>query len=160
MRQYQHHQIQYAGFLRRALAFIIDMTLVSLISTALILTIFGGDQLQQMQSLTSWHAIDWRIVGIEQILPAVWTISFWFVWMATPGKLLLDCQVVDARTLQKAGFGQLVVRYLGYILSSLPLGLGFIWIIFNPRRQGWHDKLSGTVVIMQDDSLLPLESLA
>ena len=157
MPQLQHHQIQYAGFLRRTLAFTIDMIIVSLISTALILAIFGIEQLHQMQSMTSWHTIDWRIAGVEQILPAIWTISFWFVWMATPGKLLFDCQIVDARSLQKAGLRQLVVRYLGYILSSLPLGLGFIWIIFNPRRQGWHDKLSGTVVIMQYDSLLPME---
>ena len=40
-----------------------------------------------------------------------------------------------------------VFRYLGYILAALPLFLGFAWILVDDRRQGWHDKLSGTYVI-------------
>ena len=160
MHRYNHDQIQYAGFLRRTLAFTVDMLLISLISTLLIWSLFGAEQLQHMQSLATLQTLDWRITAIEQLLPAVWVIGFWFIWLATPGKLLFDCQVVDADTLQKAGLGKLILRYLGYILSSLPLGLGFVWILIDKRNQGWHDKLSNTVVMMQDDSLLKLEALA
>ncbi len=38
-------------------------------------------------------------------------------------------------------------RYLGYFASTIPLCLGFLWIAFDKRKQGWHDKLAGTVVI-------------
>lgn len=43
--------------------------------------------------------------------------------------------------------GQLIGRYFAYFLSALALCLGFAWIGWNRRKQGWHDKLAGTVVV-------------
>lgn len=158
MHSLSHHHIQYAGFFRRAFAFWLDALVISIFSTGIIMLLFGLDYVQHVQSLASLKTIDWRIIAIEHLLPAIWAIGFWFVWQATPAKLLLDCQIVDATTAHRAGIGQLIIRYLGYILSLLPLGLGFLWIIVDKRNQGWHDKLSNTLVIMQDDSLASMES--
>jgi uncharacterized RDD family membrane protein YckC len=80
-------------------------------------------------------------------IPAAFTLVFWLIKAATPGKLALRAVIVDANTRAKPAPWQLLVRYLGYYLSLLPLGLGFLWIIWDPRKQGWHDKLAGTVVI-------------
>ena len=44
-------------------------------------------------------------------------------------------------------WGQSVGRYLGYFLATLPLGLGLIWVAFDKKKQGWHDKLAHTVVV-------------
>jgi uncharacterized RDD family membrane protein YckC len=44
------------------------------------------------------------------------------------------------------------VRYLGYFVSALPLGLGFFWVAWDKRKQGFHDKLAKTVVIHEDES--------
>jgi uncharacterized RDD family membrane protein YckC len=41
----------------------------------------------------------------------------------------------------------LIGRYFAYYLSTILLGLGFLWIIWDPKKQGWHDKLAGTVVV-------------
>jgi len=41
----------------------------------------------------------------------------------------------------------LFVRYIGYFVSVIPFGLGFIWIAFDSKKQGFHDKLAGTVVV-------------
>jgi uncharacterized RDD family membrane protein YckC len=54
---------------------------------------------------------------------------------------------VDAKTGGKPSTGQFIGRYLCYYLSSLLLGLGFIWVAFDSRKQGWHDKLAGTLVV-------------
>jgi len=43
----------------------------------------------------------------------------------------------------------LIGRYFGYFLASIPLGLGLLWVAFDKRKQGWHDKLAGTVVIRE-----------
>jgi uncharacterized RDD family membrane protein YckC len=59
----------------------------------------------------------------------------------------IGAKVVDAKTLGKPSNGQFIGRYLCYYVSSLLLGLGFIWVGFDSRKQGWHDKLAGTVVI-------------
>ncbi|HEX8184029.1 MAG TPA: RDD family protein, partial [Blastocatellia bacterium] len=41
------------------------------------------------------------------------------------------------------------IRHLvGYPLSTLAFFLGFLWMLWDPRQQGWHDKLAGTVVVM------------
>ena len=160
MNNLSHHQIHYAGFWRRLPAFLLDTFLFSLISTGLAIAIYGFDRVMQLQTITADIEIDWNLLLIDQLVPAICTIAFWLAWKATPGKLLFDCQIVDADSFQKASFSQLVQRYLCYIVSALPLGLGFLWIVFNKRNQGWHDKLSNTIVIMQDASLVKLESYA
>jgi len=40
-----------------------------------------------------------------------------------------------------------IVRALGCFISIVVIGLGFIWIAFDPEKQGWHDKIAGTVVV-------------
>jgi uncharacterized RDD family membrane protein YckC len=76
-------------------------------------------------------------------------IIFWIVKSATPGKILLELSIVDAETGGKPSNGQLIGRYFAYYISVLPLMLGFIWVGFDKRKQGWHDKLAGTVVVRQ-----------
>ncbi len=153
-----HNQINYAGFWRRLLAFLLDTILLSLISTGLAIAFFGLDYVLQLKTISDNAEVNWPIFLLDQVLPAIWTISFWLVWKATPAKLLFDCQILDASSFQKANIGQLILRYLCYIISALPLGLGFIWIAVSKRNQGWHDKLSNTVVILQDESLIEQEN--
>jgi uncharacterized RDD family membrane protein YckC len=43
--------------------------------------------------------------------------------------------------------GRAIARYAGYLVSIIPLFLGFIWIAFDARKQGWHDKIADTVVV-------------
>jgi uncharacterized RDD family membrane protein YckC len=156
--QHSHTQFQYAGFWRRLFAFSLDGLLLSIISSILIVTFFGYAEFATMQQEINWLQPDWQQIGIDQVIPALWTITFWYLLKATPGKLLVDAQIVDANSFQKASLSQLLLRYLCYLVSALPLGLGFLWIAINPRKQGWHDKLANTVVILQDDSLNPIES--
>jgi len=157
--QLNHYHFEFAGFLRRLLAFILDSMIVGLISSALLIAWFGWSNLPAVGSLDDLLTRDWRLLVIEYGFPAIWTLGFWLLWMATPGKMLLDCEIVDARTRQRARPWQLVVRYLGYLLSTLTLGLGFLWMVVDRRKQGLHDKLAGTLVVMQDASRRPLESM-
>lgn len=55
--------------------------------------------------------------------------------------------IVDEKTGGKPSTGQFVGRYLAYYISMLPLFLGIIWVGIDKRKQGWHDKLAGTVVL-------------
>ncbi len=84
---------------------------------------------------------------IEYLLPVVVTVMFWSRWQATPGKMMIRAHIVDARTGGMPTTGQFVIRYLGYIVSLIPLGLGFFWVMWDRRKQGWHDKLAGTMVV-------------
>jgi uncharacterized RDD family membrane protein YckC len=74
---------------------------------------------------------------------------------ATPGKMAIGARVVDATTGGAPSTRQLVIRYLGYYVSTIPLLLGLIWVAFDPRKQGWHDKLAGTVVVRPKPRVTP-----
>ena len=154
-----HHHVQYAGFMRRLCAVVIDGMMVSVITAVLVSALFGMQSLG-VNSITELDQLNWKIMLLEHGLPLIWSVGFWLLWLATPGKLMMDSRVVDATTLGKARPGQLLIRYLGYILSALPLGLGFLWIFFDKRNQSWHDKLSNTLVILQDESLQTFDTLS
>jgi uncharacterized RDD family membrane protein YckC len=61
--------------------------------------------------------------------------------------MVFKARIVDAESGGPLTTGQSIGRYLGYYVSLLGLGLGFVWVAFDARKQGWHDKLAGTVVI-------------
>ena len=125
-------QVEYVGFWPRVLASIIDSVLLVLVLTPFAGMLMGGGT---------------GSVLINVILPAVAVIVFWIYKSATPGKMIIKAEIVDAETLGKPTTGQLIGRYCGYYVSTIPLFLGLIWVAFDDRKQGWHDKLAGTVVI-------------
>lgn len=84
---------------------------------------------------------------VNYLLPAVAILVFWKFRSATPGKMFMQAEIVDAATGGKPTSRQLVLRYLGYYVSTLPFLLGLLWVAFDARKQGWHDKLAGTVVV-------------
>lgn len=98
-----------------------------------------------MGQLCSFAFIEW----VQWLVAPVVILWFWASWGATPGKLIMKVRVVSAHDPGGVGLpiGMAVGRYLAYLLSSFPMGLGFLWILQDPRRQGWHDKLAGTLVI-------------
>lgn len=84
---------------------------------------------------------------LSWVAPAVAVLLFWVSRQATPGKMAVGTRIVDARTGGKPSTGQLPGRYAGYYLAMLPFFLGLLWVGFNPRKQGGHDKRAGTVVV-------------
>ena len=80
-------------------------------------------------------------------MPAIAVILFWIYRQATPGKMAIGAKIVDAKTGGKPSTGQLIGRYLAYYVSIIPLFLGIIWVGIDARKQGFHDKLAGTLVI-------------
>ncbi|MBC7620480.1 MAG: RDD family protein, partial [Candidatus Saccharibacteria bacterium] len=84
---------------------------------------------------------------LSWVAPAAAIVLFWIYRQATPGKIAIGAHIVDAMTGGKPSTRQLLIRYVGYYVSTIPLFLGMIWVAFDPRKQGWHDKMAGTVVV-------------
>ena len=101
----------------------------------------------------------WKAFLIFNVPTAFLILLFWMSYGATPGKLLLDCEIVDAHTGEPITLKQALLRYVGYYLSALFIFSGFLWIIWDKRKQGWHDKIAGTVVIMHDEATISLQQL-
>lgn len=89
----------------------------------------------------------WNSV-VQTLLFSAFTGVCWHYWAATPGKILMRMKVVDADTEGRITTRQIILRLIGYMVSSVGLLLGFFWISWDKRRQGWHDKMANTVVII------------
>ena len=136
-------QPEYVGFWARVGASIIDTILMLVIVAPLLTYFYGG---------AYWMGAFGFIAGpadvlLNWILPAIAVVVFWIYRQATPGKMAISAKIVDATTLGKPSTGQLLIRYLGYYVSLIGLCLGFIWVGIDARKQGWHDKMAGTVVV-------------
>lgn len=137
---------KYVGFWPRVGATVIDGIILSIISAPLLIALYGTEYFTDPDGPVIAGMGD---LLISYVLPAVAVILFWLYKRATPGKMAVSAQVVDAQTGNTLTTGQAVGRYFAYLLATLPLGLGLLWVAFDPRKQGWHDKLAGTVVIRE-----------
>jgi uncharacterized RDD family membrane protein YckC len=128
--------VVYAGFWRRVGAFFIDRLLLTLLAALLL-------------GPTVVNAPLWSGVGmLFSVFTLLLTVLLWVRFLGTPGKLLLGCQVVDAASHAPLTVRQAVLRYLAYLVSALPLLLGFLWIARDARKQGFHDKIAHSVVLL------------
>src|SRR3954471_13184285 len=134
---------EYAGFWMRLGAYLIDVVILLVITIPLSLAVYGSAYFRPDKGILAGPAdafISWG-------LPLLFTILFWRFKSATPGKMALSLKIVDAETLQPISWGKSIGRYLGYFVSALVIFLGFFWIGWDARKQGWHDKIAGTLVI-------------
>ena len=135
--------VEYAGFWIRVGAALIDTLLVVAVTFPLLVWIYGWSYFGEGTSFIAGPAdflISW-------VVPAIAVVAFWLTRQATPGKMALSLRVVDATTGNTLSIGQSIRRYLGYYVSTIPLLIGLIWVAFDSKKQGWHDKLAGTVVV-------------
>jgi uncharacterized RDD family membrane protein YckC len=139
-------ELEYVGFWPRVWASIIDTILVGVVTIPLLLAIYGRERLASGITFTGPTEF-----FVSYILPAVAVIAFWSAKHATPGKMVISAKIVDEKTGGPPSLKQHIVRYLGYFLSTFFFGLGFIWVAFDRKKQGWHDKLAGTVVVRAKD---------
>jgi uncharacterized RDD family membrane protein YckC len=144
-----HKTVMVIGFGRRLLATLLDMLLmgfmVFIIMTiislgALILTGFDPDNPTQFEIL---------IVLSGLITSIVYYVVSWVKSGQTLGKAMFGAKVVRTDG-SPISWGQALLRYLGYIVSGAAFSLGFLWLAFDSKRQGWHDKIARTLVIDAD----------
>lgn len=162
---------EYVGFWKRFLAFLIDSMIVLVVLVPLLLLMHGTHDWARLGSYMQ-QAIEQSAAGgnpdlaagvarlgfagpvdflVQVVLPIVALLAFWRFRSATPGKMAIGAKIVDAKTGRAPSNWRLLVRFLGYFVSMIPFGLGFIWIALNRRKRGWHDMLADTLVVYDDD---------
>ncbi len=135
---------EYVGFWSRIGASIVDTILMLAITYPLLYALYGVEYFNFNNQTMLAGTGDFIL---SYVFPFVAVITFWIYKSATPGKMAIKAKIVNARTGGKPSAGQLIGRYFAYFLSTLPLGLGFLWVAWDKRKQGWHDKLAGTIVV-------------
>jgi len=157
----------YAGFISRFIAEIVDFIaiIVTFSATAYLTTV----AFELFQVYTFWAYLASKIpflasLNVTALRAAVWGIIFflyfciyhvffWTVAGKTPGKALMGVQVVTL-TGGRISVTRSIVRMFGYFISAIPFFVGFLWIILDDERRGWHDNLAKTCVIYAWDAHL------
>jgi uncharacterized RDD family membrane protein YckC len=158
--QYTNMLGYYAGFISRLVAFFIDIVILgfTLIIAAWMISLVRNiiyldplinlvknqfNSFSQMFSWLNWNTISLLSSGFYII---GYYVFFWYFTGQTPGKALLGLRVIttDGRRVSPL---RGIIRYIGYSLSAIAFFMGYFWILIDDKRQGWHDKLAGTLVI-------------
>lgn len=132
----------YVGFWPRLGSQIIDGIIVAIITYPILFMAYGTGYFTK-----TTFVLGPSDVVLNYLFPIVWTVGFWTYRQATPGKMVIGAKIISAKTGGKPSTGQFIGRYFAYILSALPLCLGFLWAAWDPKKQTWHDKLAGTYVV-------------
>ncbi len=140
----------YGGFWIRLLAFMVDGLVIGALVAFVTLLAFGRDAAQT-----------WALPTLETAVGFVYLTTCWSGMGGgrTLGMRLFGLRVVRADG-ARVGYASAVGRWIGIVLSAFTLLLGLAWIAVDPRKQGWHDKLAGTIVVRDPPYVQPDGSAA
>jgi uncharacterized RDD family membrane protein YckC len=123
-----------SGFWRRFAAKLIDWILLGIVDTILALALSRG--LYYVLSLIINYGYFTYMEGRQQ--------------GQTVGKMALGIRVYDFAHGGPIGYGRAFIRQIAQILSTIPLFLGYFWMLWDKEKQCWHDKIAGSVVVPVD----------
>ena len=161
MQQYQvppQPQTAYAGFWIRFIARFVDGLILG-IPLTIILVIFiaisgvafsatSSDQNAQNATAGVASGAFLLFYVIAAVGIAGYQIYFWGTSGQTIAMRMFHLRVVDANTGAPIGIGRAVVRWLMSLVNSWACYIGWIWVAFDARKQGWHDKVANSVVLL------------
>ncbi len=133
----------YGSFGKRILALIIDGLIIffatGLLSILISLISNGHDITSQTIHIVLQLAL--------YIMAPIYMVYFLYHYGATPGKMALHLKVISTSP-DKPSVGRLILReVIGKFLSRFFGDVGFLWALFDEKRQTWHDHIASTVVI-------------
>jgi uncharacterized RDD family membrane protein YckC len=136
--------LRYAGFWVRFVAFILDAIVLAVLTTALAPLIGGGNVVTVENGA---YTVNYAANAIGLLIDLVYFVGFWTWRGQSPGMIPFNMRIVLAADGGKVDVVRSLLRYVGLIISIVILFLGVIWVGFDRRKQGWHDKIAGTVVV-------------
>lgn len=141
---------EYAGFVTRLIGLVVDLLIVAgilallTLITDLLLGLFPVKEVLGLGELSS----NLLMIGAGALSLGIglfYWLGFWVLDGRTLGQGLVGVRVVRTNG-DRIGFWRALLRWLGYFVSSI-LFLGFLWVLVDDKRQGFHDKMAGTYVI-------------
>ena len=137
--------LRYGGFWVRVVAFILDAIVLAVITAALSPLVSGGNVVTQTSA--GVMTINYTANAIGLLIDLLYFVGFWAWRGQSPGMIPFNMRIVMADDGSKVDVVRCLLRYVGLLISFVILFLGVIWVGFDRRKQGWHDKIAGTVVV-------------
>jgi uncharacterized RDD family membrane protein YckC len=157
--------VLYASFWERLVASLLDTVILAVPIGIVVYILSDGQwmdfsQFQDAMKMAQYGDVDainqmpqtdmtWEI--LFELLMAAVIIIFWKRWAgATPGKKMVGIEVVNFKDNGELNNKQMIIRYVGYIVSTLPFLIGFFMVLFRSDRRALHDLLADTAVIRKE----------
>jgi uncharacterized RDD family membrane protein YckC len=145
-----------AGFGPRVGAFIIDSAVVFIGLVLLSIVVYVVDP---FTSRTTMNVLTWLVSA------AYWTIGYSAVMRGqTLGKRAVNLRVVGMDSQEPISVWRALLRLVGALIAAIPFGLGYLWVLWDPDKRGWHDHIAGTRVLhtesQRSESLLTAPQFA
>ncbi|MCK5553916.1 MAG: zinc-ribbon domain-containing protein [Deltaproteobacteria bacterium] len=86
----------------------------------------------------------WVLAALS--IQSLYFILMWGYKGATFGKMATKVKIVNTDG-SNISYGTAFLRYIGTIISSIPFSLGYLWMLWDDKRQTWHDKIASTCVV-------------
>jgi uncharacterized RDD family membrane protein YckC len=138
--------LAYGGFWIRVVAFLIDGFILGLLTSALV-----PDAYEFTQTGPNYYELNYAATGLGllagTLLGIVYFVGLWAWRGQTIGMMPFKLRVVRADDGGHIDLAQSLLRYAGLIISLAVILIGVIWVAFDSRKQGWHDKIGGTAVV-------------
>lgn len=147
----QGGEVVYAGFWKRAAAYLVDGFLLAIITTV-ISTVTGLAMLPLVMSDRVTDPIPIFVLQAVSYLVQIVVMAGYFAWFhaspqqATPGKMAVGIKVVD-RQGAPISFWRAIGRFFATFVSTLLLMAGYLMAAFTGRKQALHDLICGTLVV-------------
>ena len=136
------HGLELASIPKRAVAFAIDELLLSgLFLVMLWDTVSQAKDFETFLFVTNAYALEY--IGIKILYQTI----FVALYGASLGKMAMRIRVADLESGATPGWAAALNRAVFRILSEIIFYLGFIWAMFDPYNQAWHDRTARTVVV-------------
>jgi uncharacterized RDD family membrane protein YckC len=129
---------QPAGFFLRAIAFVVDLAVVTSITWVLGIALIRTPNPSDVQD---------NMVLLFLVLGAIYSVGFSWKWGGTLGKLLFRMRVVRMRDGGPVNWFQASVRWASYLFSASIFGAGFLMAAFHPLKRTLHDLVASTRVV-------------
>ena len=134
-----------AGFWIRLIAFLVDYILLS-VAGILITAIFIDIDADPALSELFWEASGWTTVIVTAFVSAAYYTITVGLWGQTLGKSIFGLKITRTNG-SRISYVRAFVRYWAYMVSFVPLGIGFVAIALSSQKRGWHDLICDTRVV-------------
>lgn len=133
-----------AGVGQRLASYLVDVVVLSVIYIALIFLFGVGIE---DEAIAGDFSTTFYVVYVLMAAIGIGYFTYFFGKGQTPGMKLVEIKLIRADGAEPVGYKKGFFRWVGMEISGMVFFLGYIWILIDKKRQGWHDKIAGTYVV-------------
>ncbi|MEN0048116.1 MAG: RDD family protein [Bacteroidota bacterium] len=151
----------FAGFGLRLGAYLIDIIPIIILLNILIYLIFGLSPINSGDSIINLGGQEFEESKVTRAIVRYLSFLVWIIYCTimeassyegTFGKKMVGIKVTDENG-SRLTTGKSITRNLTKIISYIAIVLGFIWVLFDKERRGWHDMIAKTYVVKKNEAL-------